>query len=83
MSPVATDNMRPWDRVKPEERLGPRPEPLHKSQVSRTVRGVTSARNMPTQRHGHDRWDQRRLPANLTVFRLGIVAAGRVGLPLI
>jgi len=25
-------------------RLGPRPEPLQKSQVSRTVRGVTSAK---------------------------------------
>ena len=36
--------MRSWDRSKPEERLGPRPEPLPKAQVSRTVRGVTSAK---------------------------------------
>ena len=28
-----------------QKRLGPRPEPLQKSQVSRTVRGVTSAKN--------------------------------------
>ena len=70
--------MRSWDRSKPEERLGPRPEPLHESQVSRTVRGVMPARNMPTQRHGHDRWDQRRLPASLTVFRLVLAEAGRI-----
>jgi len=43
--PVAADNMRSWDRSKPEERLEPRSEPLQKSQVSRTVRGVKSARN--------------------------------------
>ena len=70
--------MRPWDRVKPEKRLGPRPEPLHNSQVSRTVRGVTPARNMPTQRHHHDRCYRRRLPANLTVFRLGLEETGRI-----
>ena len=69
--------MRPWDRSKPEKRLGSRPEPSHKSQVFRTVRGVTPTRNMPTQRHGHGRWDQRRLPANLAVFRLGLAEAGR------
>ena len=69
--------MRPWDRIKPEERLGPRLEPLHKSQVSQTDRGVMPASNMPTQRHGHDRCYQRRLPANLTVFKLGLVEEGR------
>ena len=30
-----------------QERLGPRPEPFQKAKVSRTVRGVTSAKNQP------------------------------------
>ena len=75
--PVTADNMRSWDRVKPEKRLGPRPERLPKPQVSRTVRGVMPARNMPTQRHLHDRCYQRRLSANLTVFRLGFSGGGQ------
>ena len=51
--------------------------PSLRNVLSRTVRGVTPARNMPTQRHGHGRWDQRRLPANLAVFRLSLGEAGR------
>ena len=39
-SPIVADDMRAWDRAKPEERLDPRPEPLPKPQVSRPVRGV-------------------------------------------
>ena len=38
-----------------QKRLGPRPEPLQKSQLSRTVRGVTLAKFMPAQRHHHVR----------------------------
>jgi len=43
--PVVADNMRTWDRVRPQERLAPRLEALLKPQIYQTVCGVSPAKD--------------------------------------